>query len=196
MEARKLFVIGLVAAMSAGLCGLFAGGAVAATAWTERAKLLASDGAAGDEFGFVSISGSRAIVGAVYKSQCGTQSGAAYIYQDSGSGWVQVAKLTASDCAGGDFFGHSVCISGNTAIVGARGDDDKGSGSGSAYIFQDTGSGWAQVAKLTASDGAAGDEFGWVVSISDNTALVGAWKNADNGTWSGSAYIFRNSGSG
>ena len=49
--------------------------------------------------------------------------------------WMESHKLTASDAAAEDLFGSSVGISGNTALVGATGNDDAGSKSGSAYIF-------------------------------------------------------------
>ena len=77
------------------------------------------------------------------------------------------------------------------------GDDDNGSDSGSAYVFDFVGTAWSQTAKLTASDGAASDEFGFSVSLSGDRALVGAAPGAgrglgddDNGSDSGSAYVF------
>ncbi|MEA1966066.1 MAG: FG-GAP repeat protein, partial [Euryarchaeota archaeon] len=82
-------------------------------------------------------------------------------------------KLTASDGAAGDFFGYSVAISGDYAVVGAREDDDAGSASGSAYIFKRDGTVWTEQAKITASDGAAGDLFGMSVAISGDYAVVG-----------------------
>ena len=99
-------------------------------------------------------------------------------------------KLTASDSAAGDFFGFSVSISGDDAIVGARWDDDAGDRSGSAYIFVRGGEIWTEQAKLTASDAAAEDEFGYSVSISGDYAIVGAYAHDDAGANSGSAYIF------
>ena len=92
------------------------------------------------------------------------------------------------DSAADDEFGRSVAISGTTAIVGAYQDDDNGSESGSAYLF-DTTTG-TQIAKLLPSDGAPEDDFGRSVSISGNTAIVGANKDDDNGSASGSAYLF------
>jgi hypothetical protein len=105
----------------------------------------------------------------------------------------QIQKLLASDGAADDVFGHSVSISGNYAIVGAMGDDDNGNESGSAYIYYKDRGGtgnWGEVKKITASDGAADDSFGESVSISGNYATVGAYVDDDNGTNSGSAYIF------
>jgi hypothetical protein len=156
------------------------------TTGTQIAKLTASDGAANDKFGSrVAISGTTAIVGAVWDNDNGTDSGSAYLF-DTTTG-NQLFKLTASDGAANDLFGISVAISGTIAIVGAYGDDDNGIFSGSTYLF-DTTTG-AQLAKLTASDGAANDNFGLSVAIFDDIIMVGATGNEDNGSKSGSAYI-------
>jgi hypothetical protein len=165
------------------------------TGWSQQAKLLAADGAAGDQFGeSVSISGDKAIVGASYGYGNIPNSGSAYIFKRDGTGWVQQQKLTASDGAAEDYFGCSVSISGDKTIVGARGDDDKGNDSGSAYIFRWDGTAWVQQQKLIASDGAAGDQFGESVSISGDYAIVGAAYDDDKGDRSGSAYIFKRDG--
>ena len=77
-------------------------------------------------------------------------------------------KLNASDAAAGDWFARSVSVSGDTTVIGAYWDDDGGSDSGSAYVFSRNQGGndnWGQVIKLTASDAAAGDEFGFSVSV-------------------------------
>jgi len=153
----------------------------------QLAKLTAQDGATDDRFGWsVGLSGNTAIVGAYGKDDDGTDSGSAYLF-DVTSG-LQLAKLTAHDAAAEDWFGVSVAISGNTAIVGARWDDDFGNNSGSAYLF-DVASG-EQLAKLTPVDGEGPDEFGRAVAISGHTAIVGAYLDSDNGLWSGSAYVF------
>jgi hypothetical protein len=183
---------------ASGSAYIFAPNEVDPNSWEQVAKLLASDGAEGDRFGYcVSVSGDYAIVGAYYDDDNGSNSGSAYIFAPNEVGpnsWDQVAKLTASDGAEGDRFGYSVSISGDYAIVGARGDDDKGSESGSAYIFAPNEVGpnsWDQVAKLTASDGTGGEWFGYSVSISGDYAIVGAHYDDDNGDYSGSAYIFK-----
>ena len=158
--------------------------------WTQAQKLTASDRATGDRFGYsVSISGDYAIVGAIGEdhdaSGANTQSdaGSAYIFERDGLGnWTQAQKLVASDRAADDRFGNSVAISGDYAIVGANWEDEDASGAntqtdaGSAYIFERDGSGnWTQAQKLTASDRAAGDWFGYSVSISGDYAIVGAY---------------------
>jgi hypothetical protein len=142
----------------------------------------------------VSISGDYAIVGAPYDDDSGLGSGSAYIFERGGGSWTQVAKLLASDGGEYDYFGRSVSISGDYAIVGAVGDDDSGLGSGSAYIFERSNGSWTQVAKLLASDGTEEDYFSYSVSISGSHAIVGAYRDDDNVRNSGSAYIFECSG--
>ncbi len=105
---------------------------------------------------------------------------------------VEIIKLVASDAAAIDQFGLSVSISGDTAIVGARLNDDVPNDSGSAYVFEKVAGTWTQVAKLTASDAAAGDGFGTSVSISGDTAIVGAVGDGPGG----SAYVFVKPGGG
>jgi hypothetical protein len=166
------------------------------SSWNQMAKLTASDGASGDFFGYsVSISEGLVIVGAYRDDNNGIISGSAYIFERSGSSWSQVAKLTDSGGGDWDSFGAGVSISGGYAIVGAYGDDDNGNNSGSAYIFERSGSSWNQVAKLTAIDGDSGDFFGYSVSISEGLVIVGAHGDRDNGNDSGAAYIFQRSGS-
>lgn len=106
------------------------------------------------------------------------------------------AKLTASDAAALDYFGVSVSVSGDTAIVGAYGDDcASGNFCGSAYIFRFNGTSWIEEQRLTASDAAADDEFGISVSVSGDAAIVGApGAECGNGENCGAAYVFRFNG--
>jgi hypothetical protein len=168
------------------------------TAWAQQAKLIASDGAANDFFGYsVSISGDYAFVGAVFDDVgANMNQGSAYIFIRNGIGWTQQAKLTASDGAEVGLFGYSVSISGDYAIVGAKYDDvGANTQQGSAYIFFRTGTAWAQQAKLNASDGASSDYFGHSVSISGDYVIVGTTNDDVGGnTDQGSAYTFLRSG--
>ena len=165
------------------------------TTWIEQAKLTASDAAAGDNFGLgVAIDGDTAVIGARYDDDGGSDSGSAYVFTRSGTTWSQQAKLTASDAAAFDLFGSSVGIDGDTAVIGAWNDDDVASDSGSAYVFTRSGTTWSQQAKLTASDAAAGDLFGVSVAIDGDTAVIGAYRDDDAGSSSGSAYVFTRSG--
>ncbi|MHA1485386.1 MAG: FG-GAP repeat protein, partial [Candidatus Thorarchaeota archaeon] len=165
------------------------------TAWTEQAKLLASDGAADDRFGFsVSIDGDYAIIGAYRNDDNGETSGSAYVFTRSGTDWTEQVKLLPSDGAADDWFGYSVSISGDYAIIGALYDDDNGDYSGSAYVFKRSGTDWTEQAKLLPSDGAQGEYFGGSVSIDGDYAIIGAYRDDDNGDYSGSAYVFTRSG--
>ena len=169
--------------------------------WSEVEKLTASDAAEGDRFGYaVSIVGNTVVVGAYYDTNIdnGSLSGSAYVFERDGAGnWSEVQKLTASDAAASDYFGRSVSSSGNTMVIGADYDDDNGSASGSAYVFERDGFGnWSEVQKLTASDGAVGDYFGWKVLISGEALVVSANYDDDNADNSGSAYVFERDGDG
>ncbi|NQT96128.1 MAG: choice-of-anchor D domain-containing protein [Candidatus Marinimicrobia bacterium] len=161
---------------------------------TETAKLTTSDGAADDQFGVsVAISGDYALVGSWQDDDSGNESGSAYLFEKPVGGWsnmTETAKLTASDGASGAYFGVSTSVFGDYAIVAATGDDDNGSTSGSAYIFHRDGTTWGQQTKLLASDGASWDFFGISVTISSAYVIVGAKGDDDNGSYSGSAYIY------
>ena len=160
-------------------------------AWTEQAKLGITGWASSAHFGIsTSVSGDTALIGA-FGDYIGTvRPGAAYVYTRAGGVWTEQAKLTATDWAVNDNFGVAVSLDGDTALIGAHHDKDDGPFTGSAYIFTRTGSVWNQQIKFTASDGATYDYFGASVSLSGDNALIGAWGDDDNGSMSGSAYLF------
>ncbi len=167
------------------------------SSWIEDQKLLASDAYIGDAFGWaVAIEGDVIVIGASHSNGAGQSSGSAYVFRfdPDTSNWVQEAKLRASDAAAWDQFGFAVSISGDVVLIGAPFEEDVPSDSGSAYVFVKPEGGWVdmtETAKLTASDAAAFDKFGISVSISGGVALIGAWKDNDAGSQSGSAYVFR-----
>ncbi len=141
--------------------------------WVQEAKLLASDGAAGDRFGSsvdISGDGNTVIVGAYANSDVGTESGSAYIFVRNETTWSEQAKLLASDVANGDRFGSSVDISGdgNTAVISSIFDDDMGSNSGVVFIFSRTNNTWTQETKILSNDIASNDTFGSSVAISND----------------------------
>ncbi len=167
----------------------------AGTSWSEQQKLTASDGATGDSFGHsVSVHSDTALVGSYHDDDRGSMSGSAYVFARTGTGWFEQQKLTASDGASGDKFGQSASICGDTILVGANGDNDKGSESGAAYVFVRTGTNWSEQQKLTASDGATNDDFGSSVSVGGDTAVIGARLDDDLGQNDGSAYVFVRTG--
>ena len=149
-------------------------------------KLTAPDGANSDNFGLsVAVSGSTIVVGARYDDDNGGNSGSAYIFDPAGQ---FVSKLTAPDGAGGDYFGVSVAVDGSKIVVGAHLDDDNGGfESGSVYIFNTSGQ---FVSKLTAPDATRKDYFGFSVAVDGSTIVAGAYQDDDNGSNSGSAYVF------
>jgi hypothetical protein len=166
--------------------------------WTQQQELTASDGAAGDFFGFsVAISGSTVVVGAPYKTVGGSsRRGAAYVFVQSGATWSQQQELTESDGGEYDYFGLSVSVSGNTTFVGAKGKTVGANvGQGSAYVFTRSGSTWTLQQELTGNDGAANDTFGISVTVSGGTALVGACsKTIGADAARGATYVFTQSG--
>jgi hypothetical protein len=182
--------------------------------WDQIIKLVASDRAANDHFGYsVAISGNYAIVGARFEdhnvggADSLSKAGAAYIFVRSVDTWTLQQKIVAPDRATDDLFGMSVAISGNYAIIGAYQEDEDASGAntfinaGAAYIFYNNGSTWVQQQKVVASDRSASRFFGNSVAISGNYAIVGTERenNDANGenylTQAGAAYIFYNDGS-
>ena len=154
--------------------------------WIET-KLKASDATSNDQYGrTVATSGSEAIVGSIYN---GTSSyGAAYIYKDNGTSWVET-KLTASIQNATDKYASSVDIDGGVAIVGAPEDSSLMPSAGSAYLYEDNGSSWIET-KLIASDATEYNKFGNSVSISGNIAVIGSNNNDTKNTNAGAVYIF------
>ena len=113
------------------------------------------------------------------------------MYEFDGVDWNEVVKLTPADGVASDQFGSSVAIDGNRVVVGAIGDDDTASSSGSAYVFEYDGTAWNEVAKLNASDATANDWFGSAVAISGDRIAIGAEQDDDNAlSASGSVYLF------
>ena len=154
----------------------------------EGAKLTASDAEESDWFGFtVSVSGDVAVVGSWRDDDAGLDSGSAYVYRFDGSSWIEEQKLTASDAGGDDRFGASVSVSGDVVVVAAVLDDP----SGSAYVYRFNGNTWIEEQKLTASDEAKGNWFGFSLSVSGEAIVVGARNDDDAGEFSGSAYVYR-----
>ena len=170
--------------------------------WSQKAKLIASDGAANDEFGIsVVVNSDTVVVGAYQDDDNGNQSGSAYAFTKLEGGWndaTETAKLTASDAATGDQFGYSVAVDGDTVVIGAPYNDyndddgDTDDDEGSAYVFtRDSAGGWRQRDKLTASDGAERDRYGYSVGVSGDTVVVGAYSDDGNEANTGAAYFLR-----
>jgi hypothetical protein len=150
--------------------------------WSQQQELSASDGATGDAFGdSMSVNGNTALIAADGKNN---KRGAAYVFAYNGTTWSQQQELTASDGVASDSFGDSVSLGANMAVIGA---DGRGGNQGTAYVFGLSSGTWSQQQELTASDGVASDQFGYSVSVSGHTALVGA--PAKN-SLEGAVYLF------
>lgn len=199
---RTPFILIVVLCLTSFLCFVASAQRAAETnAWAQLAELTPTKRVNQDWFGVsAAVSGNTVVVGAFDANI--ERTGAAYVFVKPSSGWgnmTQTATLTPSD--GGAAFGYSVAISGNTIIVGAGYPSNlnhapSSQGPGAAYIFVKPASGWrnmTETAKLTASDGADGDAFGSYVSLSGNTAAVGA-PFARSGT--GAGYVFVKPASG
>ena len=122
----------------------------------------------------VAMDGDTALIGAYGDDDNGSASGSAYVFTRSEGVWTDQAKLTASDAASHDYFGYSVAVDGDTALIGAHANDDSGLNSGAVYVFTRNAGVWTEQAKLTASDGALEDYFGTAVALDGDTALIGA----------------------
>ena len=161
-------------------------------AWTFETKLVPSDAKRLDAFGdAVDVSGNTIIIGSSNnQGEDGTLPGAAYIFEFDGTVWTEAQKLTASDAGRGDLFGWAVAVDDGSAMVGARGDNDAGDDSGSAYIFRYSNGVWVEEQKLTASDAREDDFYGASVSIEKDIAVVGAQGTDVMGDGSGSVYTY------
>jgi hypothetical protein len=200
--------------------------------WSQQAYLKASNTGASDNFGYaVAIDGNTVVVGAYGEDSAttgvngnqadnsATNAGAAYIFTRTGGVWSQQAYLKASNTGANDNLGFAVAVDGDTAVVGAYGEDSAATGvngnqadnsagnAGAVYVFTRVGSVWSQQAYLKASNTGANDRFGAAVALDNNTTIVGAYgedsaatgvngNQADNSaSEAGAAYVFTRVGS-
>jgi hypothetical protein len=197
------------------------------TTWAQQAYVKASNTGASDSFGrSVALSGDTLAVGAYAEDSAAavvngnqadnvaTDAGAVYVFFRNGATWVQQAYVKASNSGGGDLFGYSVALSGDTLSIGAYGEDSAATGvngdqsnnaaanSGAAYVFVRNGTMWAQQAYVKASNPGVSDYFGYSIALSGDTLAVGAYvedsaatgvngNQGDNAAVSsGAAYVF------
>ncbi len=159
--------------------------------WIEEQKLVALDAEAEDQLGAtVSIDGNTAVLGSYGDNVAGDNSGSVYVYEFIGGAWVFIEELVASDASPADEFGWSVSLKGKVLAVGAYRDNHTVHEGGAAYIYRRLGHNWIEETKLEASDVEAKDWFASAVSIAGDDLWIGAMKTDDDGTDSGSAYLF------
>ena len=161
------------------------------TGWVQHQKLFASDAEAGDRFGTaLAMSGDYVVAGAPRNDGAGRNSGAAYVFRRQGTEWVEQAKLVASDETRSDYFGISVAMDGDTALVGAHRTNEPLADCGTVYVFERNGEIWNQTAKLSAPDPDSFAYFGFSVGLDADTAIIGATRDDEAGHNAGAAYIF------
>ena len=140
----------------------------------------------------VAISGNVVAVGSNAEN-VGSSSGPVLVFEQEAGVWTQAAQLTSPSGSPDDFFGRAVAIDGTTLLVGASGDSEVAPYAGAVYVFERVGPGapeWTQMAKLTASDGAAVDGFGQAIAIRGDRAIIGATNVDAAGFDQGAAYVF------
>lgn len=160
--------------------------------WVPVAKLLATPTTAGETFGrSVALSGDRLVVSALGADTGGTDGGAAYVFERMAGTWTQAVRLVSDAPAPFGYFGWWVEVSNNRAVVSAVGDGALGTNSGTVHVFTRDGSGaWPQTARLNSPTPAAQDAFGASVSLTDDTALVGAIGDDGAATNGGAVFSF------
>ena len=166
----------------------------AAGTWTRSQLLRPSDRPLGGNFGtHLDADGDLLVVGANLEDTLGFHAGAVYVFERQGGVWSEVQKLHGSDTAAGDQFGAVVAIAGDTLLVSAPQKPAPGATSGragAAYVFERIGGAWVEVQKLLPSDLASNDGFGWRLDLTQDTAIVGAFRAATPALGSGAAYVF------
>jgi hypothetical protein len=170
--------------------------------WSEQQKLVASDGAGFDQFGWsAALDGNRAIVSAAVATVDGVfRQGAAYVFTSDADGhWSETTKLTASDGEANNAFGTGVALQGDTALIGAQWATVDGlANRGAAYVFRSDADGhWAEAQKLVAANGLFNDQFGNAVALDGDLAVIGAWfANFPGHDLEGAAYVFTSDSDG
>ncbi len=169
----------------------------AGAVWTQRAKLLASDGEAFDALGFsVALAGDTIVAGAIGDDDNGDRAGSAYVFVngdwfDPGASVLnETAKLLAGDGQPLDNFGSGVAVQPGRILVGCHADDDAGTDGGSAYFFEGAGASWSEVQKVVPAGGTVNAQFGNHVDLHGSFALIGASNEPATFSGQGAAYLY------
>ncbi|MEM9025671.1 MAG: hypothetical protein AAGB06_01925, partial [Verrucomicrobiota bacterium] len=159
--------------------------------WLEDATLDAGDGGNSIFFGSsIGIDGDLAAVGVPDDHDNGLASGSVYVFRKIGGDWLEEDKLLASDGKASHEFGYVVAVDANTILIGDPLDSLVDNNNGSAYVYTFSNDAWSEQQKITASDGAANDNFGTSVDIFGDTAFVGARRSDSGALNSGSVYVY------
>lgn len=158
--------------------------------------LYASDAAQSDYFGMaaaISGDGNTALIGAGLEDSSASNSGSIYVFTRSGDVWTEQQKLVAFDGMIDDWFGSDVALNydGTIALIVCQKDDDKGTNTGSVYVYSRSGSVWTYVKKLYVSDPVTTNAMSYVaVSGDSKTVMIGSSLSDDKGTDTGAVYVF------
>ncbi len=170
---------------------------VPGSSWQYRQKVIGFDSSQYDFFGCsVSVDGPILAVGAFGEDEIGIDGGAVYVFERSEDGrWSAGQKLLAPDGESQDRFGFSVSVYGNLLVASSRDDDDSGTNSGAAHIFERSELGeWLPQAKLVPPNGSPRAYFGWSVALHGDVLVVGAKGDDEGGTDMGAIYVYQKSG--
>ena len=168
--------------------------------WELEDRFTSPTGAADDRFGAsgsswgssIAVSGDRIAVGVAYADPGGvSDAGAVYLYEYDSGNWSQDVEVSASDPFAGDRFGGALDLDGGVLVVGARGKDAVGSGSGGAYVYREVDGTWLETSALQPNPAVSGAGFGSSVSLDGERVLVGAPRDPVGGVLDrGSASVF------
>lgn len=164
--------------------------------WVQTRKLKSPIGKTQDRFGFsVDVHRNVLVSSARDDDDSGRNAGAVHIFErDSGTVWTHRAKLTPPSGSGGEYFGWSVSVHGDRILVGAKGDDSRGTGAGSVYVYRKSGNVWQLEQKILPDDLSSYDAFGTSVDF-DGASIVVGTPNDDSEVFdSGSVSLYRHSG--
>ncbi len=159
-------------------------------AWEFAETITAEDATAGALFGAsVGLHGGVMVIGAL-AGDSGPFTGAAYVFRNTGAGWIQESRLAPPVPAPNLFFGRAVAIYGSTAVVGSYRDDTGATDAGAVLVYEESGGAWVHTATLLATDPDQGDGLGYAVAIEEGVIAAGAHGDDDNGAFSGAAWVF------
>ncbi|UCD74904.1 MAG: FG-GAP repeat protein [Phycisphaerales bacterium] len=189
--AGEVAVIGAegddTAGKNAGACCIFR---FNGSEWVEEARLLRTNGVAGDLFGnAVAAYGDAVLVGALMADDNGEDAGAAHLYRYDGMSWVEEAQLLASNGEPDDRFGSSVTIDLDLALVGAPRRDTLFPNDGSVFAYRFDGAQWIEYVELASPAGLEGDSYGAAIDVNGDNAIIGAPFDDDGGSQAGSVFL-------
>lgn len=159
-----------------------------AGSWILEDKIVPTDLTGGDVFGqSIDVRGDRLVVGAPLHGLPSASTGAAYVYQRSGTSWLPIAKLQASASVSYDYFGTDVAQAGDAVLASATGVQNN---AGAVHVFRSNGTAWVEVTRLVASDGVSHQRLGKSVAACGDQIVVGSYHDPQAGSTAGSTYFF------